>query len=152
VVRIELTLEIARPADDVFEALTDLDRLPQWQGTALESRSDGPLAVGSRIHERRRVLGREHSTELEVVAFEPPSRLTLKALNGPVPFTVDHELASAGDWTSVRVVAEGKPSGALRLAGPMVKREAERELRGDFQRLKEQLEAGGYPSSSAPID
>jgi hypothetical protein len=34
----------------------------------------------------------------------------------------------------------------------MVKRQAEHELRGDFQRLKEQLEAGGYPSESAPID
>ena len=67
-------------------------------------------------------------------------------------FTVDHELSQDSGSTSLRVVAEGKPTGALRFAGPMVKRQAEHELRGDLQRLKGQLEAEGYPSESAPID
>ena len=151
-VRIELQLEIARPPEDVFRALTDLQRLPEWQASALESRSDGPLKEGSRVHERRKLMGREIENELEVTACEPGRRLTLRALHGPMPFTVDHELTEDGGSTSLRVLAEGKPTGALRFAGPMVKRQAEQELRGDFTRLKEQLEAEGYPSESAPID
>ena len=151
-VRIELQLEIARPPEEVFRALTDLERLPEWQASAVESRSDGPLGEGSRVHERRKLMGREIESELEVTACEPGRRLTLRALDGPVRFTVDHELSENGGSTSLRVVAVGKPTGALRFAGPMVKRQAEHELRGDFQRLKEQLEAGGYPSESAPID
>ena len=87
-----------------------------------------------------------------MTACEPGRRLTLRALDGPVRFTVDHELSESSGSTSLRVVAEGKPKGALRFAEPMVKRQAEHELRGDFQRLKEQLEAEGYPSESAPID
>jgi uncharacterized protein YndB with AHSA1/START domain len=152
VIRIEFTVEIARPPEDVFATLTDLGRVPDWQESAVESRSDGPLRQGAHVKERRRIMGREFETELEVTAYEPPRLLTLKALKAPVPFTVEHELSANGGGTSLRVKAEGRPSGKLRFAGPMVKRQAEQELRGDFQRLKDQLEAGGYPSSSAPID
>jgi hypothetical protein len=38
------------------------------------------------------------------------------------------------------VIAEGKPNSFMKLAAPMLKRHAEHELRGDFERLKEQLE------------
>ena len=151
-VRIELELEISRPPEDVFAALSDLERLPDWQDSALESRCEGPLRQGAHVVERRRIMGREIETELEVTEYDPPRRLTLKALTGPVRFTVEHELSKNGGSTALRVTGEGKPTGALRCAAPMVKRQAEHELRGDFERLKEQLEAEGYSSSSAPVD
>ncbi len=140
--RIDLTLEIARPPAEVFAALTDLDRIPEWQESAVESRCDGPLAEGARIHERRRAMGRELESELEVTSFEPGRRLTLKAVSGPVRFTVDHELVEqdAGGSTFLHVIVEGQSGSFMKLAGPMLKRRAEGELRGDFERLKQQLE------------
>jgi hypothetical protein len=110
--------------------------LPEWQTSAVESQADGPLAEGVRIAERRRVLGREIENELEVIAFEPPRRLTLKALRGPVRFTVDHRLVEDGDSTLVHVVAEAEPSRFMRLAEPLLARTAEDELRKDFERMK----------------
>ena len=93
-IRIELTVEVARPPEDVFELLSDIERLSEWQASAVEAHTDGPLAEGSRVREKRRLLGREVDTELEVVAYEPPRRLTLRSLGGPVKFTVDHELVA----------------------------------------------------------
>ena len=151
-VRIDFTLAIARPPDDVFERLVDLDRLPDWQESALGSSADGPLAKGSRVRERRRIMGRELDNELEVTAFERPRQLTLKALGGPVPFTVDHQLVDDDGSTLLHVVAEAKTGTFMKLAEPMLARTAEQEMRRDFARLKEQLEAEGYPSESAPID
>ena len=139
-VRIELTIDVARPAEEVFEHLVDLDRLPEWQASAVESRADDPLAEGVRIFECRRVLGREFHSELEVTGFDPPRQLTLKALNGPVRFTVDHRLAEADGGTRLRVVAEGKAGGFMKLGQPMLARTAEAELRKDFERLKELVE------------
>jgi carbon monoxide dehydrogenase subunit G len=140
VVRIEVTIDVARPAEEVFERLVDLERVPEWQASAVESRADEPLAKGVRIFECRRALGREIHNELEVTQFDRPRRLTLKTLKGPVRFTVDHQLAQADGGTRLKVVAEGKAGGLMRLGEPMLARTAEAELRNDFARLKELLE------------
>jgi carbon monoxide dehydrogenase subunit G len=142
VIRIELTVEVARPPEDVFELLSDIERLSEWQASAVEAHTDGPLAEGSRVREKRRLLGREVDTELEVVAYEPPKRLTLRSLGGPVKFTVDHELVAQAGGTQLRFVAEAQPGGLLRLTEPVLARTAEQEFRRDFDRLKELLESG----------
>ena len=141
-VRVEVMVEVERPPHEVFALLTDLERLPEWQTSAVESRANGPLAEGVRIEERRRMLGREVEAELEVTAFEPPHRLTLKTLRGPVRFTVDHRLVANGESTLVHVVAEGKPGRFMKLAEPVLARTAEHELRRDFERMKELAESG----------
>ncbi|HKG44944.1 MAG TPA: SRPBCC family protein [Gaiellaceae bacterium] len=151
-VRIEFTTEIERPAQEIFEYLIDVERLPEWQSSALESSAAEPLAQGVRIRERRRVMGREIENELEVTAYEPPRRLTLKGLKGPVKFTVDHELTESDGTTALHVVAEGRAGAFMKLGEPMLARTAEQELRKDFARLKELLEAEGYPSRAAPVD
>ena len=140
-VRIELTIDVASPPEEVFDRLVDLDGLPEWQSSALEVRADEPLAHGVRIFERRRVMGREIENELEVVGFDPPRRLTLKALKGPVRFTVDHELAASDGGTRLHVVAEGKAGRFMKLGEPVLARQADAELHGDFERLKELLES-----------
>jgi carbon monoxide dehydrogenase subunit G len=140
VVRIELTIDVASPPEKVFGRLIDLDGLPEWQSSAVEARADEPLAHGVRIFERRRVLGREIENELEVVGFDPPRRLTLKALKGPVRFTVDHELAASDGGTQLHVVAEGKAGRFMKLGEPVLARQADAEMRNDFARLKELLE------------
>jgi uncharacterized protein YndB with AHSA1/START domain len=142
VIRVELELEIECPAQEVFDRLVDVERVPEWQASAVRAHVEGPLGVGSRIHETRRLLGREAHTELEVAAFEPPRRLTLRTLRGPVKVDVDHRLESQGDGTALHVVAEAEPGSILRLAKPVLARHAEHELRTDFERLKELLESG----------
>jgi carbon monoxide dehydrogenase subunit G len=141
VIRIEFTVEIARTPQDVFELLSDIDRLPEWQASAVEAHTEGPLAEGSRVTEKRRLLGREVDTELEVVAYQPPRKLTLLSLGGPVKFTVDHELVAHDGGTQLRFVAEAQPGGLLRLTEPVLARTAEQEFRRDFDRLKELLES-----------
>ncbi|MFL5920796.1 MAG: SRPBCC family protein [Gaiellaceae bacterium] len=140
-VRIEFTIDVARRAQDVFRRLTDLERLPEWQASAVEARADEPLAEGVRIFECRRAMGREIHSELEVTEFDPPRRLTLKTLKGPVRFTVDHQLAEADGGTRLKIVAEGKAGRLMKLGEPMLARTAEAELRKDFARLKDLLEA-----------
>jgi uncharacterized membrane protein len=141
VVRIDFTVEVERGAQEVFDYLIDLARLPEWQSSALESRAEGPLADGVRIVERRRVLGRVVEDELEVTAFEPPRRFALKSLRSPVRFTVDHRLVEDGGSTLVHVVAEAEPGTFMKLAEPLLARTAEQELRKDFERMKEIVES-----------
>jgi uncharacterized protein YndB with AHSA1/START domain len=139
-VKVEHTVEIERPADEVFAWLTDLARLPEWQASVIESRAEGPLGEGARIHERRRLLGHEAETELEVEAFEPGRRLALSTLRGPVDLSIDHVLSEVNGRTKLYVTAEARPAGLLRFAGPAIASRARQEIRRDFGRLKELLE------------
>jgi len=140
--RIDFTVQVERPAKDVFAYLVDVDRLTEWQASAVECHADGPLREGSRISERRRLLGREADTELEVTAFEPPRRLTLRSLSGPINFTIDHELMGNGGGTTIHFTAEAQPGAFLAFGKKLIAKKAEQEFRGDFARLKAILEAG----------
>lgn len=131
--RAELTIEIARTPEDVFAYLTDVSNLPVWQiGVKSATLRDG------RIEESRTLLGRELHTSLEVVEQEEPRLFTLRALDGPVPFTVRHELEAADGGTRLSVTAEGDVPG---FAVGLLARGAERQFRKDFERLKQILES-----------
>jgi uncharacterized protein YndB with AHSA1/START domain len=138
--RVELTIEISRPPEDVFGYLTDVDSLPRWQKSLLEAHAEGPFEEGTRIVEKRSLFGRNAETELEVTAMESPRRLTLKTIRGPVDLEVDHELEPNGAGTTLHVTAAGRAKGALRFAGPAVAAGARQELKRDFERLKALLE------------
>jgi carbon monoxide dehydrogenase subunit G len=133
-VRAELTIEIERPADEVFAFMTDVSHVPEWQaGVKTAERHDG------RIEEARSLFGRELHTTLEIVEEEPPRVFTLRALNSPVPFTVRHELEPAeGGGTRLTVTADGDVPG---FAAGLLARRAEKQFRKDFERLKQILES-----------
>lgn len=130
--RAELTTEIARTPDEVFAYLTDVANVPEWQSGVRSSERKG-----DRIEETRSFLGREMQTTLEIVDLDPPRVFTLKALDGPVKFTVKHTLEPSGNGTRLTVVAEGDVPG---FASGIVAQQAKRQFSKDFKRLKEILE------------
>jgi carbon monoxide dehydrogenase subunit G len=143
-VRFELSIDIDRPAHEVWEYLTEPEHVHERQGSAVSSHqlSDGPMGVGTKLEDERRFLGRRARSEVEVTEYEPERLFTLHGLSGPVRFTVRHRLEQRDDGTELHVEAEADPGhGIGRLVGPMIERAAEHELRRDFQRLKERLEA-----------
>ena len=141
----ELTVEIARAPADVFAYLTDMSKLPEWQASATGAETDGAIRQGARIRERRRFLGRDVRTELEVTAYAPPHRFDVRGRGGPVSFTIRHTLASVGEGTRIDVHVDVKVGAMMRIAAQGPLRIAEREFRSDFERLKEILERDPAP-------
>jgi uncharacterized protein YndB with AHSA1/START domain len=139
-VRAEISLEIDRSPEEVFEYLTDVANLPLWQSGVQAVEPDGPLRAGARFVESRRLLGRDLRTTIEITDFEPPRLFTLRALDAPVAFTVRHELEPSPGGTRLTVVGETGAGFPLGLAGGLLKRRAEHQFRGDFERLKRLLE------------
>jgi uncharacterized protein YndB with AHSA1/START domain len=140
-VRFDVEIDIDRPPEDVFALLTDIGRLPEWQGSAVSAEADGPLGEGARIREQRRLFGREYRVVHEVAVFDPPHRFDVRSVEGPLPLTVSHTLEPSGGGTHLEVVAEAKPKGMLRFAAGAAAKAAEGEFRRDFERLKELLES-----------
>jgi carbon monoxide dehydrogenase subunit G len=135
-VRAELTVEIARTPEEVFDYLTDVSNLPTWQSGVHSARREGAT-----IHESRHLLGRELSTRLAIEEEERPRVFVLRAVDSPVPFSVRHELEpNGGGGTRMRVVGEGEAGLLPGFAAGIMARRAEKQFRKDFERLKRVLE------------
>ena len=139
----ELTIGIARSPDDVFAYLADVSNLTEWQSGvhSAEIEGGGAAAAGARVVESRTMLGKEMTTTLEIVDFEPPRLFTLRALDGPALLTIRHELEPSGGETELRVVVEGEVKHMPGFAAGLMMRGAERQFRKDFERLKRLLES-----------
>jgi carbon monoxide dehydrogenase subunit G len=135
-VRAELTVEIARTPEDVYDYLTDVSNLPNWQSGVHSARREG-----SEIHESRHMLGRELQTTLAIDEEERPRLFVLRATNSPVPFTVRHELEPSGAGTKLTVIGEGDAGMLPGFAAGIMTRRAEKQFRKDFERLKRLLES-----------
>jgi carbon monoxide dehydrogenase subunit G len=134
--RAELSVEIARSPEEVFDYLTDVSNLPRWQSGVHSAEREG-----SQIHESRHMLGRELQTTLEIEAEERPRLFTIRAVASPVPFTVRHELEPSGAGTKLTVIGEGDAGLLPGVAAGIMARRAEKQFRKDFERLKRLLEA-----------
>jgi carbon monoxide dehydrogenase subunit G len=134
--RAELSVEIARTPEEVYDYLTDVSNLPRWQSGVHSARREG-----SEIHESRHMLGRELHTTLAIDEEERPRLFVLRATNSPVPFTVRHELERSGEGTKLTVIGEGDAGMLPGFAAGIMTRRAEKQFRKDFERLKRLLES-----------
>jgi uncharacterized protein YndB with AHSA1/START domain len=142
----EHTVRIDRPPVEVFTYLTDLEKLPEWQSSAVEASAEGEMGVGTRIRETRNFLGRRAESTLEVIEYEPGRRFSLRVLTGPLPFEVRHELSPENGGTRLDWVVEADTSRFPKLAVRMMAGTAERQFKGDLERLKRVLEGNAQPA------
>jgi uncharacterized membrane protein len=139
-VELDLEVTIDRPVADVFAYVTNVRNVPEWQQSAVSAEW---LEEGRRYRERRQFMGRQADVELEITALEPDRRFDVRAVKSPVELEIRHSFDAVDGRTRLRVHAEAKLGGALRLAAGMAKKQAESQFRRDFERLKTVLEASG---------
>lgn len=148
-VKVEGTVVINRPIEEVFEFLTKPDNFPQWQGSVLEAKqtSEGPVRVGTTGQVASHFLGRRIESTWEVTAYELNRKTALKTTSGPIPYTQSANLESVDDGTVVTLVAEYEVGGFFKLAEPIVARVAQRQADADNANLKDLMEAMGEGST-----
>jgi carbon monoxide dehydrogenase subunit G len=107
VVHIEHTVEIDRSLHEVWEYLVDPENVPEWQSSAVSSHqvSNGPMAVGTKLEDERKFLGRRAKSEVEVTEYEPERVFTLHGTSGPIRFTFRHRLEERAGGTLLHIEA-----------------------------------------------
>src|SRR5215831_4655158 len=85
------TIEIDRPAEDVFAYATDPTRFHEWQQGVVEGRLEKPgdPTVGSRCFTTRRIGGANRASTSEINALDPPRTWGVRGLDGPIRAMVD---------------------------------------------------------------
>jgi uncharacterized membrane protein len=144
VIRIELSVQVSRPVDEVFAYVTDPTKLAEWQPNVISvtKLNEGPVRSGTRFKEVRRALfGRSVEAIVEVSAYEENHRIDLRIVSGPVPVHGENEFTSIHGGTRIDFVAHGELRGALRMAQPVLARVLRRQFESDYARLKRALES-----------
>jgi uncharacterized protein YndB with AHSA1/START domain len=149
-VSVDVETRIDRPPEAVYEALTDLERYPQWliaSGIVRVERLDpGPLAVGSRLRIAQTVAGRSTVLEGSVTELVPGSALGLSAKDKDgVTIEIDARLAPDGPGTRLRWSLKLRLPLRFRMFESMVSPQAKRAATLDLEALKRRVEsiAGG---------
>jgi uncharacterized protein YndB with AHSA1/START domain len=141
--RIEQTIEIDRPPEEVFAYLTDPGKLSSWQQNTVEVLRDreGPLAEGERFREVHAALGRRLHSTVEVAEYDPPRAFALRILDGPLPLDGSWTLEPLPGATRLHFVGEGATRGLLRPLDGLLSRSVARQFGQHHNRLKAALEA-----------
>jgi uncharacterized protein YndB with AHSA1/START domain len=147
-IKFHVQTDIERPVGEVFEYVTDPERLSTWQTNtaSVTQETDGPFGLGTRLHEVHRAPGgRELHSVVEVSQYEPDQRLELRIVEGPLPVDGLFVFApSKPGSTRVELFGSGRPSGAMRLAQPLLRLAVRRQFAGNLRSLKRAMEASSY--------
>ncbi|MDQ3863365.1 MAG: SRPBCC family protein [Actinomycetota bacterium] len=144
--RVEESVEINRPSNEVFDYVANPGNLPEWSGLAIEVKDvPEPLREGDTFAAMGKFLGRRFEAPYERVSVEASRRYTDRATGGPVPnqdWIYTFEEMPTGTTRFTRAV-EGEPGGFFKLAEPLIERALKRQVRADLETLKGLLEARG---------
>jgi len=146
--RIEHSVLIERPVEEVWDYLMDATNNPVWQGPVIEARAGAELEVGSRIDEVMQFLGRRVEVTWEVTELEPLRRSAVRTASGPVPMHGGYTLEPVGGSTRFTMDSELEAHGFFKLAEPVFARMARREGVTSCETLKDVLEARGSGSGA----
>jgi uncharacterized protein YndB with AHSA1/START domain len=147
--KVEGTVVINRPIDEVFTFLTTPGSSARWQGMVLESKltSEGPVGVGTTGKSSSQFLGRRMESTWEITEHELNRKTAYKSTSGPVPYENSATLESVDEGTKVTLVGEYEVGGFFKLAEPIIARMGQRQADADFANLKDLVEAQGEGSA-----
>ncbi|GAA4288307.1 nitroreductase/quinone reductase family protein [Georgenia daeguensis] len=147
-VTVRSSVTVARPAEVVFDYLTDIEREPEWNEalSAVEPLTPGPLAAGSRYRARFAVTG---ESVIEYVRLDRPDRWETRSTSDLLLVHLTGRITPRpGGACRVELLTELEPRGLLRPArpflGPRMSSSWEHHLRVVRQRLERQA-PGGTP-------
>ena len=139
------SIEIKRPAEEVFAYLDQLDRHPEWQSSLVSAKveTEGATRVGTRVVERRKVPGGARDIPYQITEHEPPRKASFRGTGGPVrpvgTVTVD-PVGESSSRVTTQLELEGHGIGKLFVV--FARRQAAREIPESHQKFKEVLESG----------
>lgn len=112
----------------------------------------GPVGLGSRFRETRRVFGRESTQELTISRFEPPTGITMAVEKPSISTASNFDLTPDGAGTRVRVGIEvrGHTLGGKLFAVllfPLMARAIQSAVRNDLEDLRATIEGRGGAAS-----
>ncbi len=142
-IKVEKSVVVNQPIEKVFEFVTKPENDAKWFfGAESRDHTPGePAGVGSTSQSDIRFLGVGLTVDWEVTDYEPPTKIKVKTIKGPVSIEAGYTLESVAEGqTKVAVAGEADLEGVFDLAEPLVERMAQRQWEAGLDNLKDVLE------------
>lgn len=142
-IKIEESIVVNRPIEEVFAYIADTEKMPQWAAEVVDAKktSEGPVGVGTTLTIAVKILGRRVENTHEVTMFVPNSKFAFKTTSGPIPSVATESVEAVEGGTRFSIVAEAEPGGFFKLAEPIVERMIQRQWGTNIVNLKDLLES-----------
>jgi carbon monoxide dehydrogenase subunit G len=143
-IRFETDIRIDRPAEEVFDVVSDPLRFPVWNSAVKAMRlvSGQAREPGSIYSMERELPSGKAENDLEVTARRRPTEFGVRTISGPTPFAYTYRFAAEGSATLVTVDARVELDGVAGLLGPLAGRAIRRGVDANLGELKRSLESG----------
>ena len=111
--RVETSVGVNRPDEEVFAFISDFENNPRWQSGMQEATftSQGPLGVGSTYAQVAKFLGRRVESTFEVIDYEPNRLVKATSTSGSFPITFTRIVEPVAGGCKVIAIVEGDASG-----------------------------------------
>lgn len=98
---IDERISIARSPEDVFDYVSKAENVPTWDSSIIraEQVGDQPITLGTRFRGTSKILGRNFDWTTEASEYDRPRRLTYKAIEGKLNFTVTNTFEASDGGT-----------------------------------------------------
>jgi uncharacterized protein YndB with AHSA1/START domain len=140
------SIEVDRPAEEVFAYVTDPSRFAEWQNGVVDGHSttEGPASMGDKCVSTRRMGFMARPVTSEVTEVDPPRTWAVRGIDGPIRAAVHVTVRplEAGKRSEVTIAIDFNGHGIGKLLVPLVVRPMTgKEMLVNMQRLKRRLEA-----------
>lgn len=139
-VKIEESIMIDRPVEEVWKFITDLSNFPKVETAVLEARqtSAGPIGVGSTCEIRRKDM----TVPQRVIEYEPNRKISNVVTSGPAKGSIfTFSVETVEGKTRFTYTVDMKFNGFYKLLGPFVTRSGRRESIASVGNVKRLLES-----------
>jgi uncharacterized protein YndB with AHSA1/START domain len=144
-VKIETSIEIARPIEDVFEVSATIQHVSRWMLGVVKSNTDQPYVQGTTFTSSYLHNGNEVDIVYLVKDVRAPKFHRVVSLSGPLKVTGTVELSSTTHGTSIRFGFQSHPAKwstrfIFLVLGNTIKNTVLKKLEDEARALKSHLE------------
>ena len=143
-VKVQASMDIARPVHEVFSFVRDETNMPAWDSDLIKATktSPGPTGEGTTLHlDIKPFMGAVEGSG-EIVGYAVDEKIELQFQMGSLRPHVWNLFESVGDGTRFTRRVELPPPGVMKLMSPLMRIMLSRRNRQHVSDLKRLLEAG----------
>jgi carbon monoxide dehydrogenase subunit G len=139
--KITIPVDFGCPPGEVYEALSNLGRYPDWINGMTSVSPTGHMHPGLHYSTETQILGHTNRSEVVVKKMIPDRLITTQSRAGLVEFTNEYHLAEkAGGHCQLTLHVQMSLSpGVFNLARPVIEAVTEARIRGCLERLNTML-------------